>query len=82
VLDVGSNTVHLVVADAHRGARPAPMTSEKIELRLAEPAGGGAGGRPGACSCSTSAAVRSRWALREGVIFRRLDAIGGASATG
>ena len=36
VLDVGSNTVHLLVVDAHRGARPTPMTSEKTELRLAE----------------------------------------------
>ena len=34
VLDVGSNTVHLLVVDAHRGARPTPMTSENIELRL------------------------------------------------
>ena len=36
VLDVGSNTVHLLVVDAHRGAHPTPMTSEKTELRLAE----------------------------------------------
>jgi exopolyphosphatase / guanosine-5'-triphosphate,3'-diphosphate pyrophosphatase len=36
VLDVGSNTVHLLVVDAHRGARPTPMTSDKTELRLAE----------------------------------------------
>jgi exopolyphosphatase/guanosine-5'-triphosphate,3'-diphosphate pyrophosphatase len=36
VLDIGSNTVHLLVVDAHRGARPTPMTSEKTELRLAE----------------------------------------------
>ena len=36
VLDVGSNTVHLLVVDAHRGARPTPMASEKTELRLAE----------------------------------------------
>ena len=36
VLDVGSNTVHLLVVDAHRGARPTPMTTEKAELRLAE----------------------------------------------
>jgi exopolyphosphatase/guanosine-5'-triphosphate,3'-diphosphate pyrophosphatase len=36
VLDVGSNTVHLLVVDAHRGGRPTPMTSEKTELRLAE----------------------------------------------
>jgi exopolyphosphatase/guanosine-5'-triphosphate,3'-diphosphate pyrophosphatase len=36
VLDVGSNTVHLLVVDAHRGARPAPAYSEKATLRLAE----------------------------------------------
>jgi exopolyphosphatase/guanosine-5'-triphosphate,3'-diphosphate pyrophosphatase len=36
VLDVGSNTVHLLVVDAHRGGHPTPMTSDKAELRLAE----------------------------------------------
>ncbi len=36
VLDVGSNTVHLLVVDAHRGARPTPAYSEKSVLRLAE----------------------------------------------
>ncbi len=36
VLDVGSNTVHLLVVDAHRGAHPTPMTSEKTVLRLSE----------------------------------------------
>jgi exopolyphosphatase/guanosine-5'-triphosphate,3'-diphosphate pyrophosphatase len=36
VLDVGSNTVHLLVVDAHRGARPLPAWSHKTELRLAE----------------------------------------------
>jgi exopolyphosphatase/guanosine-5'-triphosphate,3'-diphosphate pyrophosphatase len=36
VLDVGSNTVHLLVVDAHRGAHPMPMSSEKSVLRLAE----------------------------------------------
>jgi exopolyphosphatase/guanosine-5'-triphosphate,3'-diphosphate pyrophosphatase len=36
VLDVGSNTVHLLVVDAHPGARPWPATSHKTELRLAE----------------------------------------------
>lgn len=36
VLDVGSNTVHLLVVDAHRGAHPTPMASEKTVLRLAE----------------------------------------------
>ncbi|MCB5179998.1 Ppx/GppA phosphatase family protein [Streptomyces antimicrobicus] len=36
VLDVGSNTVHLLVMDAHPGARPLPAHSHKVELRLAE----------------------------------------------
>ncbi|MEU7484899.1 Ppx/GppA phosphatase family protein [Streptomyces sp. NPDC042319] len=36
VLDVGSNTVHLLVVDAHPGARPLPAWSHKAELRLAE----------------------------------------------
>jgi exopolyphosphatase/guanosine-5'-triphosphate,3'-diphosphate pyrophosphatase len=36
VLDVGSNTVHLLVVDAHRGAEPTPQHSDKSELRLAE----------------------------------------------
>lgn len=36
VLDVGSNTVHLLVVDAHPGARPQPAHSHKVEMRLAE----------------------------------------------
>jgi exopolyphosphatase/guanosine-5'-triphosphate,3'-diphosphate pyrophosphatase len=36
VLDVGSNTVHLLVVDAHRGGHPMPMSSTKATLRLAE----------------------------------------------
>jgi len=36
VLDVGSNTVHLLVVDAHRGGHPTPMSSTKSTLRLAE----------------------------------------------
>ncbi len=36
VLDVGSNTVHLLVVDAHCGARPQPAYSHKTELRLTE----------------------------------------------
>ncbi|MFJ9648040.1 Ppx/GppA phosphatase family protein [Streptomyces sp. NPDC004244] len=36
VLDVGSNTVHLLVVDAHPGARPQPAHSHKVELRLAQ----------------------------------------------
>ncbi|HEY6795649.1 MAG TPA: Ppx/GppA phosphatase family protein [Kineosporiaceae bacterium] len=35
VLDVGSNTVHLLVVDAHPGARPMPAISHKVELQLA-----------------------------------------------
>nr|WP_297425722.1 Ppx/GppA phosphatase family protein [uncultured Actinotalea sp.] len=34
VLDVGSNTVHLLVVDAHRGAPPVPQSSAKSVLRL------------------------------------------------
>ncbi len=36
VLDLGSNTVHLLVVDAHRGGHPTPMSSTKSVLRLAE----------------------------------------------
>lgn len=36
VLDIGSNTVHLLVVDAHWGAHPTPMSSTKATLRLAE----------------------------------------------
>jgi exopolyphosphatase/guanosine-5'-triphosphate,3'-diphosphate pyrophosphatase len=34
VLDVGSNTVHLLVVDAYPGARPLPAFSHKVELPL------------------------------------------------
>ena len=34
VLDVGSNTIHLQVMDAHLGARPTPATNFKVELQL------------------------------------------------
>ena len=36
VLDVGSNTLHLLVVDAHHGAAPSAALSRKFELRLAE----------------------------------------------
>src|SRR3954468_6863063 len=36
VLDIGSNTGHLLVVDAYRGAAPRPASSYKEELRLAE----------------------------------------------
>ncbi len=36
VLDVGSNTIHLQVMDAHPGARPTPATNYKVKLQLTE----------------------------------------------
>jgi exopolyphosphatase / guanosine-5'-triphosphate,3'-diphosphate pyrophosphatase len=36
VLDVGSNTVHLLVVDAFQGAQPTPQLSRKSVLRLSE----------------------------------------------
>jgi exopolyphosphatase/guanosine-5'-triphosphate,3'-diphosphate pyrophosphatase len=36
VLDIGSNTCHLLVVDAYRGAAPMPASSVKEPLRLAE----------------------------------------------
>ena len=48
VLDVGSNTVHLLVVDAYPGARPMPAFSHKAELKLAELLDNGDGlSRPG-----------------------------------
>ena len=41
VLDVGSNTVHFLVVDAYRGARPTPVFSHKAELRLGDHLEGG-----------------------------------------
>jgi exopolyphosphatase/guanosine-5'-triphosphate,3'-diphosphate pyrophosphatase len=36
VLDIGSNTVHLLIVDGYHGAAPVPAVSHKVELRLAE----------------------------------------------
>jgi exopolyphosphatase/guanosine-5'-triphosphate,3'-diphosphate pyrophosphatase len=36
VLDLGSNTVHLLLVDAHYGAAPVPASKLKIPLRLSE----------------------------------------------
>lgn len=48
VLDVGSNTVHLLVVDAQRGGHPTPTHSTKTALRLAEHLDGGRLGDAGA----------------------------------
>ena len=39
VLDVGSNTVHLLVVEAHRGGHPTPQHDDRWLLRLAEHVG-------------------------------------------
>ena len=36
VLDVGSNTVHFLVIDAHQGGRPLPVFSHKAEFHLGD----------------------------------------------
>jgi exopolyphosphatase/guanosine-5'-triphosphate,3'-diphosphate pyrophosphatase len=36
VIDIGSNTVHLLVVDAHHGAAPRPAASVRVPLRLVE----------------------------------------------
>lgn len=36
VIDVGSNTVHLLAVDAYWGAHPIPASKHKIDLRLSE----------------------------------------------
>jgi exopolyphosphatase/pppGpp-phosphohydrolase len=71
VLDVGSHTVHLLVVDAHRGARPTPMTSDEPGRRL-----------PDHLDALVAEGARrlprleiGPWALREGVILRRLDTL-------
>src|ERR1051325_10567641 len=47
VLDVGSNTVHLLVVDAYRGARPMPAFSHKVNLKLASQLDGTSLSAPG-----------------------------------
>ena len=36
VIDVGSNTVNMLIVDAYPGAHPLPAHSHKITLRLSE----------------------------------------------
>ena len=63
VLDVGSNTVHLLVVDAHRGGHPDPVRSHKSELHLAEllqPDGSlGASGARALCEAVRAARVEA-----------------------
>jgi exopolyphosphatase/guanosine-5'-triphosphate,3'-diphosphate pyrophosphatase len=68
VLDVGSNTVHLLVVDAYRGGHPWPAHSEKAVLRLAEKIGpDGAITATGAAELVRAVADARRAATRLGV---------------
>jgi exopolyphosphatase/guanosine-5'-triphosphate,3'-diphosphate pyrophosphatase len=60
VLDVGSNTVHLLVVDAHRGAHPTAQSSTKTSLRLAEHVSEGLLGRKGADALVSAVAEARR----------------------
>ena len=60
VLDVGSNTVHLLVVDAHRGAHPTAQSSTKTALRLAEHVSGGVLERKGADALVSAVAEARR----------------------
>ncbi|WP_368498621.1 Ppx/GppA phosphatase family protein [Herbiconiux sp. A18JL235] len=68
VLDVGSNTVHLVVVDAHPGARPVPAADHKSVLRLMrylEPDGGIS--REGVTAIVDAISAAMEVARREGI---------------
>ncbi|GAB3144402.1 Ppx/GppA phosphatase family protein [Micromonospora sonneratiae] len=68
VLDVGSNTVHLLVVDAHHGGHPWPAHSEKHTLRLAEQIGpDGRLSDPGVDALVTAVAEAKSAAARQGV---------------
>src|SRR6204780_205178 len=68
VLDVGSNTVHLLVVDAHTGARPIPAFSHKTELKLADQLDHGTSlSRPGERSLRDVVAEALRIAEDKGV---------------
>ncbi len=68
VLDVGSNTVHLLVVDAYPGARPMPAFSHKTELKLADHLEGGSSlSRPGETSLRGVVAEALRIAEDKGV---------------
>src|SRR5579859_6660175 len=68
VLDVGSNTVHLLVVDAYQGARPMPAFSHKTDLNLAEQLDNGSSlSRPGERSLRDVVAEALRIAEDKGV---------------
>lgn len=68
VLDVGSNTVHLLVVDAHRGGHPDPVRSHKAELHLVDLlAEDGSLGEAGATALATAVAEARVEAEAEGV---------------
>lgn len=60
VLDVGSNTVHLVVVNAHRGGHPWPAHSRKTVLRLVEHLGPGGEIRPEEADALVAAVAEAR----------------------
>lgn len=66
VLDVGSNTIHLLVVDAHLGGRPLPAAKVKFELRLAELLDGD-GSLPDKGATALVDAVRHARAVAEGM---------------
>jgi len=67
VLDVGSNTVHLLVVDAYPGARPIPAFSHKVDLRLADHLDGTSLSAAGEKSLGTVVADALRIAEDKGV---------------
>src|SRR3954447_557870 len=67
VLDIGSNTVHLLVVDAHPGAQPLPAYSHKVSLQLADFLEGGRIGAAGAAALSDSIQSALRVAEDQGV---------------
>ena len=67
VLDIGSNTVHLLVVDAHPGAHPLPAYSHKVSLRLSEFLDGGRIAESGATALGTIVQDALRIAEDQGV---------------
>ncbi|MDT9594788.1 Ppx/GppA phosphatase family protein [Nocardioides zeae] len=60
VLDIGSNTGHLLVVDAHGGAAPLPASSHKQPLRLAEHLDASGAVSPGGIDALASFALEAK----------------------